>query len=64
MAALLAAVFYFCAPVAGVTGASSYNDAAGVFFALSAFYLQLVWRDAGVPRYLLRAVNAFLGDRG
>jgi 4-amino-4-deoxy-L-arabinose transferase-like glycosyltransferase len=55
MAALLAAVFYFCAPVAGVTGASSYNDAAGVFFALSAFYLLLVWGDTGAQGYLLRA---------
>jgi 4-amino-4-deoxy-L-arabinose transferase-like glycosyltransferase len=52
MAALLAAVFYFCAPVAGVTGASSYNDAAGVFFTLAAFYLLLVWRDTGIQRYL------------
>jgi Dolichyl-phosphate-mannose-protein mannosyltransferase len=55
MAALLAAVFYFCAPVAGATGASSYNDAAGVFFTLAAFYLLLVWRDTGVHRYLLLA---------
>jgi 4-amino-4-deoxy-L-arabinose transferase-like glycosyltransferase len=52
LAALLAAVFYFCAPVAGVTGASSYNDTAGVFFALAAFYLLLVWRDTGIQRYL------------
>jgi 4-amino-4-deoxy-L-arabinose transferase-like glycosyltransferase len=40
-ASLAAAVFYFCAPVAGLTGSSSYNDAAGVFFALGAFYLLL-----------------------
>lgn len=55
LAALVAAVFYFCAPVAGVTGASSYNDAAGVFFALAAFYLLLVWRDTTSRRYLLLA---------
>jgi hypothetical protein len=55
MAALLAAVFYFCAPVAGVTGASSYNDAAGVFFTLASFYLLLVWRDTGTRHYLLLA---------
>ena len=39
LACAVAAVFYFCAPVAGITGASSYNDAAGVFFMLAAFYL-------------------------
>jgi 4-amino-4-deoxy-L-arabinose transferase-like glycosyltransferase len=55
LAALVAAVFYFCAPVAGVTGASSYTDASGVFFTLAAFYLLLVWRDTGVKRYLLLA---------
>jgi hypothetical protein len=36
---LLAAVLYFCAPVTGITGASSYNDAAGVFFLLAAIYV-------------------------
>src|ERR1019366_6349789 len=47
---LVAAVFYFCAPVAGITGSSSYNDAAGVFFLLAALYLLL-----GERRYLLPA---------
>ena len=42
LACLVAAVFYFCAPVAGITGSSSYNDAAGVFFMLAAFYLLLL----------------------
>ena len=42
LACLVAAVFYFCAPVAGITGSSSYNDAAGVFFLLAAFYLLLL----------------------
>src|ERR1017187_10544004 len=51
LACLVAAVFYFCAPVAGITGSSSYNDAAGVFFALAAFYLLLL----AEPRYLLPA---------
>ena len=51
LACLVAAVFYFCAPVAGITGSSSYNDAAGVFFMLAAFYL-LLFAD---PRYLLPA---------
>ena len=47
----MAAVFYFCAPVAGITGSSSYNDAAGVFFLFAAFYLLL----PGDHRYLLSA---------
>ena len=55
LASLVAAVFYFCAPVVGITGASSYNDAAGVFFMLAAFYLLLVWRDTADNRYLLPA---------
>ena len=36
---LLVAVFYFCAPVIGLTGSSSYNDASGVVFLLAAIYL-------------------------
>ncbi len=55
MTSLAAAVFYFCAPVVGTTGASSYTDAAGVFFTLAAFYLLLVWRDSGDSRYLASA---------
>jgi hypothetical protein len=51
LACLVAAVFYFCAPVAGITGSSSYNDAAGVFFLFAAFYLLLL----GDHRYLLPA---------
>jgi hypothetical protein len=54
-AGLVAAVLYFCAPVVGLTGASSYNDAAGVFFMLAAFYLLLVWRDTQDRRYLVPA---------
>ena len=46
LAAAVAAVFYFCAPVAGLTGSSSYNDAAGVFFLLAALYLLLLADDA------------------
>ena len=38
---LVTAAFYFCAPVIGLTGSSSYNDAAGVFFLLAALYLLL-----------------------
>ena len=54
-APLVAVVFYFCAPIVGLTGASSYNDAAGVFFALAAFYLLLVWRATQNHRYLIPA---------
>ena len=50
--ALLAAVFYFTAPVIAMTGTSSYNDAALVFFTLATFYMLLTWRDTGDGRYL------------
>jgi hypothetical protein len=49
LASTVAAVFYFCAPVVGLTGSSSYTDAAGVFFLMAAFYLLLLGED----RYLL-----------
>lgn len=55
LAAGVAAVFYFCAPVVGITGASSYTDAGQVFFALASFYLLLLWRDSGDARYLFPA---------
>jgi hypothetical protein len=51
-ASLVAAVFYFCAPVTGITGTTSYNEAALVFYTLAAFYLLLVWRDTGEAWYL------------
>jgi hypothetical protein len=40
-ACLVAAILYFSAPVAGITGSTSYNDAAGVFFLLAAIYVVL-----------------------
>lgn len=52
VASLVAAVFYFTAPVIALTGATSYNDAALVFFTLAAFYLLLAWRDSTDWRYL------------
>ncbi len=55
MASLVAAAFYFCAPVAGATGSSSYTDAAGVFFTLEALYMLLVWRESGEGRFALVA---------
>ena len=54
-ATLVAAAFYFSAPIVGLTGSSSYNDAAGVFFMLAALYLLLVWRDSQDHRYLIPA---------
>ena len=47
---LVVAAFYFCAPVIGLTGSSSYNDAAGVFFLLAALYLLLdeSWLACGI----------------
>lgn len=55
LASLLVAVFYFTAPVAAIAGASSYNDAALLFFTLAAFYLLLLWRDTGIARYAFAA---------
>jgi hypothetical protein len=52
---MVAAVFYFTAPVIALTGTTAYNDGALVFFSLAAFYLLLVWRDTADPRYLLPA---------
>jgi len=54
-ASLAAAAGYFCAPIVGFTGSSSYNDAAGVFFALASFYLLLIWHGTGDRRYLFPA---------
>ncbi|MBS1856652.1 MAG: hypothetical protein JST11_14885 [Acidobacteria bacterium] len=49
-ASLVVAVFYFTAPVIGLTGSSSYNDAAGVFFLLAALdrVLEERWVEAGM----------------
>lgn len=55
LAAWLAAAIYFCAPVVATSGTCSYNDAALVFFTLSAFYLMLVWYQSEDDRYLLPA---------
>ncbi|MEO7650857.1 MAG: glycosyltransferase family 39 protein, partial [Bryobacteraceae bacterium] len=50
-----AAVFYFCAPIVGITGTSTYTDVALVFFALASADMLLVWRKSGKDRYLLAA---------
>ncbi len=55
---LVVAVFYWTAPLVGLTGASTYNDAAQVFFMLAAFYLLLTWRETDDARYLLPAGRA------
>ena len=52
---LVVAVFYWTAPLVGLTSASTYNDAAQVFFTLAAFYLLLTWRETDDARYLLPA---------
>ena len=41
----LAALLYFVMPVAGITGTSTYNDAALVFFTLAAFHCILIWHN-------------------
>lgn len=48
LACLAAAVFYFCAPVVGLTGSSSYNDAAGVSSCWRPFIC--CWRSDGWRR--------------
>jgi hypothetical protein len=57
LACLVAAVLYFCAPVSGITGSSSYNDAAGVFFLLAAIYVVLHRPDA--PPWIAGALAGF-----
>ncbi len=52
---LPAAALYFCAPVAGLTATSTYNDAALVFFALAAFYALLLWRETRADAWLAAA---------
>ena len=53
--AAAAAALYFVMPVAGMSGASAYNDAALVFFSLAAFYLILAWRAERRIAYLAAA---------
>jgi hypothetical protein len=48
-----AAAFYFCAPVTGVTGTSTYNDAALVFFTLATLLALLLGRQYLMPAGLL-----------
>ena len=55
LSALAVAVFYFCAPVTGITGSSSYTDVAMVFFSLVAFDALLAWRESGKRMWLLPA---------
>ncbi len=50
-----AAALYFCAPVVGLSGTSSYNDAGFVFFVLAAAYFLLAWKQDGNNRYVAAA---------
>ena len=50
-----AAALYFCAPVVGVAGTSSYNDAALVFFSLATLLALLLWKQGFDDRNLLVA---------
>jgi len=54
-----AALVYFAMPVAGITGTSTYNDAALVFFALATFYCLLAWhRKRGIALLLVAGLLA------
>jgi len=54
-----AALVYFAMPMAGITGTSTYNDAALVFFALSTFHCLLAWyRERRVALLLLSGLLA------
>jgi Dolichyl-phosphate-mannose-protein mannosyltransferase len=50
-----AAVLYFCAPVVGISGTSTYNDAALVFFTLATLLALLLWKQENHNGYLLAA---------
>jgi hypothetical protein len=50
-----AAAFYFCAPVVGLTGTSTYNDAALVFFTLAALLALLLGERYLLPAGLMRS---------
>jgi hypothetical protein len=50
-----AAALYFCAPVVGLTGTSTYNDATLVFFTLATLLALLLWKQERDDRYLLAA---------
>ena len=50
-----AAALYFCSPIVGITGTSTYNDATLVFFTLATFLVLLIWRQEQNDRYLLAA---------
>ncbi|MDQ6677420.1 MAG: glycosyltransferase family 39 protein [Acidobacteriota bacterium] len=49
----IAGLLYFAMPVAGITGASTYNDAALVFFALASFFTIVRWYHDRRPAYLV-----------
>ena len=57
---LVAAVFYCCAPVTGITGTTSYTEAALVFYTFAALYLLLLWRDTD-ERWCLVAAGLAAG---
>ncbi len=50
-----AAALYFCSPIVGITGTSTYNDATLVFFTLATFLVLLIWKEERNDRYLLAA---------
>ena len=59
--AAVAAAFYACAPVVGVTAAASYNDCALAFYIFLTFYLLLLWSQQGRDGRLLLPVGVAAG---
>lgn len=49
------ALFFFCSPVAGIDGASAYNDVAAAAVLFGVFHLLEIWRDGGDDRLLAPA---------
>ncbi len=59
-ASYIAALLYFAMPVAAITGTSTYNDAALVFFTLATFHMLLLSNRARQPAHLI-AVGLLAG---
>jgi hypothetical protein len=50
-----AAALYFCSPLVGITGTSTYTDVSLVFFTLAVLLVLLIWKKEHNDRYLVAA---------